>query len=327
MSDHPSKGLILIIDDNSVNLSILAQMLVVAGFEYRVAADGESALESVQYEPPDLILLDVQMLPGIDGFEVCQHLKTNPATQDIPIIFMTALADPKSKVKGLSLGAVDYITKPFQKEEVIARVKIHLKIRFLVQELAQKQTELEHANHQLQRLATMDGLTQVANRHAFDQYLISEWKRSIRERRWISLVLCDVDYFKRYNDTYGHQMGDRCLQQVAQALVQAARRPADLVARYGGEEFALILPNTNPSGAKQVAELIQEEMYQLKIPHAQSDVSQYVTLSQGISSVVPTESEAVADLIRIADEALYEAKKQGRNKFILAPIGSGSTKV
>ncbi|MGL5082889.1 MAG: diguanylate cyclase domain-containing protein [Microcoleaceae cyanobacterium] len=317
MNPPKERGVILVVDDHPVNLSILAQTLDSAGFEYRIAVDGESTLELVQYEQPDLILLDVQMPPGMDGFETCQRLKADPLTQDIPIIFMTALSDPQSKVKGLSLGVVDYITKPFQKEEVIARVKIHLKIRFLVQELAQNKIELESANRRLQRLATMDGLTQVANRHYLDQYLQNEWKRSVREQQFISLILCDVDYFKRYNDTYGHQVGDDCLQKVAQALVRAAKRPADLVARYGGEEFALVLPYTSVSGARQVAEFVQQEIHNLKIPHAQSDVSEYVTLSQGISSMIPTENRMPEALIRAADQALYQAKKQGRNTYSL----------
>lgn len=313
--NNSEKGLVLIVDDNPINLSILSKTLHHAGFEYRIAVDGETALEVVQYELPDLILLDVQMPPGIDGFETCKRLKTNPATCDIPIIFTTALSDIDNKVKGLAMGAVDYITKPFADAEVIARVKIHLQIRFLVQELAQKTQELESANQQLQRMVRIDGLTQIANRHYFDQYLAHEWQRSIREQQFISLILCDVDYFKRYNDTYGHQVGDECLRQIAQALSRAARRPADLVARYGGEEFAVILPNTGHHGAIQVAESIKQEIIQLKIPHAKSDVSEFVTVSQGVATATPDGKRRTDMLVEVADQSLYQAKERGRNTY------------
>ncbi len=315
--DKQERGIILIVDDNPINLSILSQTLDSVGFEYRVAVDGESALEQIQYELPDLILLDVQMPPGIDGFETCKRLKENPSIEDIPVIFTTALSDLNHKVKGLAIGGVDYITKPFEEEEVIARVKIHLKIRFLVQELARKKSEVEAANEQLRRLATIDGLTQIANRRYFDQYLAQEWKRLSREKQFLSMILCDVDFFKRYNDTYGHQLGDDCLKLVAQALSEAVQRPADLVARYGGEEFAVVLPNTNVSGAMRVAESIKRAVQDLKIPHEKSDTSEYVSISQGVTSIVPTDKIIPESLILSADKALYQAKNQGRNTYCL----------
>ena len=176
---------------------------------------------------------------------------------------------------------------------------------------------LEAANRKLRHLAHVDGLTQIANRRHFDETLEQEWSRATRERQPISLILCDVDYFKAYNDYYGHQRGDECLIQVAQGMNQVVRRSTDLVARYGGEEFVVILPNTNVEGAMQVAQLIRDRIRQLKIPHAKSDVSQYITLSLGISSVIPSYIITSDSLINAADSALYQAKQQGRDRIII----------
>jgi two-component system, cell cycle response regulator len=179
---------------------------------------------------------------------------------------------------------------------------------------------LKQANLELERLATLDGLTQVANRRRFDTYLSQEWKRLARDQQPLSLVLCDVDYFKRYNDCYGHQCGDDCLKQVAKAMSRAVKRPADLVARYGGEEFAVILPNTDTEGAVIVAQEIRAEIQQLKIPHADSEVNPYVTLSLGISSIIPWLDLSPENLIAAADVALYQAKKQGRDRAVISSV-------
>jgi len=175
--------------------------------------------------------------------------------------------------------------------------------------------QLEAANQKLQHLACVDGLTQVANRRRFDEYLDVEWRRLAREQKPLSLILCDLDYFKVYNDTYGHLAGDLCLQQVGRVLHQALKRPADLVARYGGEEFAVILPNTDATGAVLVAEMIREGLRALKIAHAKSLVSEYVTLSLGVASFVPTPNASPDKLIAAADEALYRAKAEGRDRL------------
>ena len=309
-------GFILIVDDNATNLSVLSKILKTAGFKVRVAIDGETAIEQVKDDPPELILLDIKM-PGLDGFETCTMLKTNPATRDIPVIFLTALSETQDKIKGLSVGAVDYITKPFQEEEVLARVIIHLKLRFLTKTVVEQAAALQKANQYLQLIANLDGLTQIPNRRQLDEYLNQEWRRLSREKLPLSLIMCDIDYFKNYNDYYGHLAGDNCLKEVAQAIDRAVKRPADLVARYGGEEFAVIMPNTNAEGAIRVAELIQLEIKQLKIPHAQSQVSAYITLTLGISSQVPTQESQPKFLIDAADQALYAAKKQGRDRHYL----------
>lgn len=309
-------GLILIVDDNPTNLSVLSHTLKSAGFNIRVAMDGESAIELVNCEPPDLILLDVQM-EALDGFETCSRLKANPDTQKIPIIFITALADPQAKIKGFAVGAVDYITKPFYAAEVIARVSVHLQLSFLTRQVTEQAIALRKANQELRNLIHIDSLTQIANRRQFDTCIEREWRRLAREQAPLALILCDVDYFKKYNDCYGHIAGDICLQNIAKALMRAVTRPADLVARYGGEEFGIILPNTNTEGAIRVAERIQAEIEQLRILHSQSEVSAYVTVSLGISSQLPHWEMSTEKSIAAADRALYCAKQQGRNTYCI----------
>jgi diguanylate cyclase (GGDEF)-like protein len=330
-SKHDLEGsTILIIDDNPTNLRLAVNYLEESGFIVLVAQDGESGLKRAKYACPHLILLDV-LMTGIDGFETCRQLKADAQTKEIPVIFMTCLLNTEDKVKGFGVGAVDYVTKPIQLEELLARINTHLRIQLLTQQL-QKQNQLlqqqalelqiarreaETAYHELQRLANLDSLTQVANRRRFDQHLSQEWQRLAREKAPISLILCDIDYFKRYNDCYGHQAGDNCLKQVAQAIARVIKRPGDLVARYGGEEFAVSLPNTSADGAIRVAQLIHSEIRLLHLPHAQSDVSAYVTVSSGISSQIPNQELQVEFLIAAADRSLYVAKQQGRNTFSL----------
>lgn len=312
--ENYNEAIILIVDDNPTNLLVLSQTLKEAGMKIRVSIDGENALEQVKEETPHLILLDVQM-PGIDGFETCHRLKSDPNTHEIPIIFITANHGTENLVKGLSLGAVDYITKPFQKEEVLARVRVHLRLRFLTQKVQEQAIALHTANQQLEKLANLDGLTQVPNRRCFDEQLEREWKRLAISQSPLSLILCDIDYFKRYNDFYGHQAGDACLRQVAKAIEQSLRRSTDFVARYGGEEFVIILPDTDFERACKVAKRIQTNVKNLNISHAQSKVSSCITLSLGISTQVPNSQSKPTSLISAADKALYEAKRQGRNNF------------
>ncbi|MCP3921586.1 MAG: PleD family two-component system response regulator [Desulfobacterales bacterium] len=335
----PQNHSILIVDDNHANLGILFDFLSKIGFNILVAEDGESAIEQVEYAPPDIIILDV-MMPGIDGFETSSRLKNNKETRDIPIIFMTALADTADKVKGFKAGAVDYITKPIQYEEVLARVTAHLTVRILQKKLEEQnlqlqqevverkraETELQKANEKLLNLANMDGLTQIANRRRFDTYLDEVWRQKIRQQTSLALILIDIDFFKNYNDTYGHQAGDDCLKQIAQAIHNRTKRAGDLVARYGGEEFVVVLPDTDMEEATQVAESIRLTIEELKIPHNKSSVSEYVTLSLGVSSTVPDRESLHEDIISIVDQALYEAKDQGRNRFIMKIFESSANK-
>jgi diguanylate cyclase (GGDEF)-like protein len=320
---------ILIVDDTPDNLTVLRQMLTEHNHRVRPALSGEIALKAIQTDLPDLILLDV-LMPGMNGFEVCDELKSKAATRDIPVIFISALNETSDKVKGFQSGGVDYITKPFNSEEVLSRVETHLTLRQmqiqmqdqniqLLNEIeSRKRVEeaLEKANLELERLASLDGLTQIPNRRQFDQYLHHEWQRLAREQVTISIILCDIDFFKRYNDTYGHVAGDKCLKQIAQGIQHAVKRPADLVARYGGEEFAVIMPSTNTEGAVKVAEEIQEEIQNLKIPHTQSEASKYVSISMGVTSTVPDGDEGSETFVNNVDKLLYQAKNTGRDRII-----------
>ena len=334
------QGNILVIDDRPENLRLLSVMLTKKGYTVRKAINGDLGIRAAYAVTPDIILLDINM-PNIDGYEVCKKLKANPQTQQVPIIFVSALDQTLDKVKAFSYGASDYITKPFQIEEVSARIENQLSIRRLQETLETKNRELERINLQLQQeihsrsaaenelakinqklqtLATVDSLTQLANRYHFENFLAQEWKRMRREKSSISIILCDIDYFKLYNDNFGHQAGDICLQKVAQGISSQIRRPADLVARYGGEEFVVVLPNTNSEGALKVANNIRQTVQALKLDHPYSQISDVVTISLGVSSTIPNSDQSTGELLTIADQALYKAKKLGRNQAVLQLI-------
>ncbi|MBD2387271.1 diguanylate cyclase domain-containing protein [Cylindrospermum sp. FACHB-282] len=322
-------GIVMIVDDTPDNLRLLSKILESQGFKVRKTVSGKMAIQAAKIEPPDLILLDINM-PDINGYEVCRQLKSQKETVNIPIIFISALDKTTDKVMAFEIGGVDYITKPFQDSEVLARVKNQFIIRQQQQQLIVQNQQLKQeigerkraeaalvlANRQLNLFAHLDGLTGVANRRKFDEYLSLEWQRLFREQLPLSLLLCDVDFFKKYNDTYGHVAGDHCLQQVAKTIRFSVKRPADLVARYGGEEFAVILSNTNFGGAMYVGEVIRKEVHNLKIVHAQSKVDESVTLSIGVTTIVPNLEFSPDTLIAMADKALYAAKAQGRNRIV-----------
>jgi diguanylate cyclase (GGDEF)-like protein len=301
------------VDDTPGNLHILFNALTEAGYDVRCVKSGAMALLAVQADPPDLILLDIRM-PEMNGFDVCQRLKANSQTREIPVIFLSALNEPLDKVKAFQVGGADYITKPFQFEEVLVRINHQLTIRSLQQQRQALIEALKRANDELQRLVILDGLTQIANRRHFDQCLAQQWKRSLREQIPLSLILADIDYFKQYNDLCGHLAGDRCLQQVAQTMGNMIKRPSDLVARYGGEEFIILLPNTDLTGATQLAEAVRLAVERLTIIDEPTPACQHVTLSLGVASMIPGPGESVETLVKIADQALYQAKAQGRNQ-------------
>jgi diguanylate cyclase (GGDEF)-like protein len=303
------EDIILIVDDVPENLRFLSCLLSQRGYDVRAAINGPMALTVVKSASPSLILLDI-MMPEMDGYEICRELKTDPQTSDIPVIFLSALDEVRNKINAFEVGGVDYITKPFHAAEVLARVKTHITLRHL-------QQKLEMANKELHRLVNIDGLTLVANRRRFDEYLEYVWHRLAREQLPFSLILCDVDFFKTYNDLYGHQAGDECLRCLANVLNIAARHPDDLVARYGGEEFAVVLPNTSTMGALQVAQNIQAEIRRSQYAHDGSSISSYVTLSIGITTIVPEIGQFSSQLVAAADKALYQAKVEGRDLIIV----------
>ena len=318
MQNELESPLILVIDDDRYMRLKLSHMIRQEGYRVETVSDGEQGLEAYQHLRPHLILLDA-MMPVMDGFTCCCKLQTLPGSEHIPILMITGLDDPASVDQAFEAGAIDYVTKPIHWPILRQRMRRVLREEQLAQALAQSNRELQQANQELHRLALLDGLTQVANRRQFDQYLQQEWQRLGREQTPLSMILGDVDCFKAYNDTYGHQAGDRCLQTVAEAFSLVAARPADLVARYGGEEFAVILPNTSAPGALKVAEKIQSTLRAFQIPHAQSSVSDYLTLSLGVASLIPSPSSTPEQALAAADQALYQAKGEGRDRVVIAP--------
>jgi diguanylate cyclase (GGDEF)-like protein len=293
------KQIVLIVDDMAANIEVLNGVLD-EDYEILFATNGKDAVEIAVDQLPDIILLDV-IMPDMDGYEVCASLKANYRTQNIPVVFITAMDQEEEESKGLNAGGIDYITKPVRPSIVKARVRNHL--------------ELKRYRDHLQELSSLDGLTGIANRRKFDEYLDYEWRRARRNQTSITLLMTDIDSFKPYNDHYGHLAGDDCLKRVAMNLKETAQRPADLSARYGGEEFALLLPETDLIGGAHVAERLQQRMKIANIQHEFSDVAPYVTLSIGIGTTVPSDSQSSHQLIESADKCLYVAKGSGRNRI------------
>ena len=293
------KGRVLIVDDEKINCSVLISLL--EDYSTVIALNGEQAIQrALSDQPPDLILLDV-IMPGLDGYEVCRLLKKNDGTKKIPIIFITVKTTEAEEAKGLNLGAVDYISKPFSPPIVLARVSNHM--------------ELKHQRDLLEHLNITDALTGIANRRRFDVSLEHEWKRAIRMKGCISLIMIDIDFFKQFNDIYGHAAGDDCLRKVAQALDKVCARDIDLLARYGGEEFVAVLPGTDIEGAMTVAKTMKDCIIALAIPHEGTLIGDCISISLGVSSNSNKGIEAPQILLKQADEALYKAKKNGRNQF------------
>ena len=304
MKDNGQKQTILIVDDEPGNITILAELLS-SEHDIRVATNSAKALEiAFSEEPPDLVLLDI-VLPGVDGYEVCRKLKTDLRTQNIPVIFLTGKTGEDSELKGFEAGAVDYVTKPFSAVIVNARVKTHL--------------ELRKFRNILEEQSMRDGLTDIPNRRRYEEYLKSSWDMAWRASAPISIILIDIDKFKKFNDNYGHQAGDDCLRCIAQTLKQTLRRKHDFVARYGGDEFICILPATDLEGATMIAENLRKKIVDMRISHVHSE-SGIVTISLGLASTIPVKGVSNGDLVEAADGALYMSKKNGSNKVSAACI-------
>ena len=296
-TQNDERPCILIVDDERINITILNALLK-NDYRLMVATSGEQALKAAHTGQPDLILLDI-LMPGMDGHQVCRKLRSDPVTHNIPIIFITAMGDAENETMGFALGAVDYISKPFNNAVVKARVGVHLR--------------LKRQNDLLENLASVDALTGVPNRRAFDQARVEEWRRCQREGMPISLIMLDIDQFKQYNDNYGHGAGDECLARIAKALQSCTHRPGDILARYGGEEFGAILPGTHREGALQLAERLHEVVGELAISHEHSKVSSQVTISVGVASTDRADEVTSQQLTEAADRMLYQAKESGRN--------------
>lgn len=293
-----SEATVLVVDDTPANLSLMSSLLKDT-YKVKVANSGARAMEIAQSDPPpDLILLDI-MMPDLDGYEVCRRLKANESTKDIPIIFITAMGDVENESMGFALGAVDYISKPFNRTVVKARIRVHMQLK--------RQSRL------LENLVFLDALTEIPNRRALDQTFAQEWARGVRSGQPLSYILIDIDLFKQYNDHYGHGSGDECLARVAKALHGCVQRPSDCLGRYGGEEFAAILANTDMEQAQKVAQHFHASVAALQIPHAHSEVAAHVSVSIGIATTQPTADKSPHWLSEAADRMLYAAKHGGKN--------------
>jgi two-component system chemotaxis family response regulator WspR len=268
----------------------------------------------------------------VDGLTLVRFYRNNPATRDVPIIVLSSKDDPHLKSYPFDQGATDYLVKLPEKVELLARIRAHAK-SFVAQkerdeafrnlsrvreQLEKMNGELEFSNRELQRLSSPDGLIRLANRRQFDETLLQEWQRAIRTSTPLSLIFAGIDFFKRYNDHYGHQAGDDCLEQVASALQQTIHRPGDLVSRYGGQEFVMVLPETTDQGALAVAEKVLDTIAGMNIPHQNSDVADHVTLSIGVATACPHEGSRPHKLIESAGEMLYRARDRGRNYIEVA---------
>jgi len=293
------KPRLLVVDDQPIHLQVLYRALS-ADCQLFMANGGEQALRLCREQQPDLVLLDVVM-PDMDGFEVLHKIKSIPETADIPVIFVTAHGGEEIETQCLQAGAVDFIPKPVNPSVVRARVKTHLTLKF--------QSDF------LRDMAFIDGLTSVSNRRHFDERLAVEWGRSQRTGGALSLVLLDVDFFKAYNDHYGHQAGDDCLKRIAALLKAELRRPTDLVARYGGEEFVCLLPDTGHDDAMVMAERMLNAVRSAEVAHLYSGVAPVVTISLGVATRHDHDpNNRAAQLLALADAQLYQAKRTGRAK-------------
>lgn len=291
---------LLIVDDQPINIRILSQAFS-AEFQVLMATNGAKALSICATQAPDLVLLDI-MMPEMDGYEVCIRLKANPITADIPVVFVTAHTDDASEERGLEVGAVDFISKPINIKIVRARIKAHIALK--------RQSDI------LRSFAFIDGLTGVRNRRYFDEHLGIQVALAQRSKLPICVIMIDVDFFKSFNDCYGHQAGDDCLRRLASVFQSCLKRPTDFVARYGGEEFVCLLLDTDLGGGLALAENIREASLACHIGHNKSAVSDWVTISVGVGAMGPTQLTTGSDLVKIADSNLYQAKHQGRNRVI-----------
>ncbi|QEL56220.1 diguanylate cyclase [Chromobacterium paludis] len=290
------RGRILVVDDQPANIMVAHQILQ-PEHDVFMATGGEQAIAFCQATPPDLLLLDVEM-PGMNGMQLCRQLKQDPAMRDIPVIFVTGHHGQEEEIACWEAGAVDFVTKPVTPITLRNRVNAHLMLKYQAD--------------QLRAMAFSDGLTGIANRRRFNEKLEQAWRHALRIGNPVSLILADIDYFKKYNDLYGHSAGDDCLRQVAQTLRDQLNRSYDLAARFGGEEFACLLPETTLAGAVSVALKMEAAVRALRLEHGASDAAPCVTISLGVSSVIPDEEGCSQRLIELADSQLYLAKGTGR---------------
>jgi diguanylate cyclase (GGDEF)-like protein len=306
---------ILLVDDTKTERLIVSAYLKKLGHTTICAENGHQAIELFKSKSPDLVLMDV-IMPEMDGHEAARCLRKNESDW-VPIIFLSGRVAAEDIVAGIEAGGDDYLTKPVDFTVLSAKMTAMQRIAKMRQKLIGVSSELAQANAELKKLVNIDGLTGLANRRYLDEYLRVEIARSMRNKHELSVILCDVDFFKKYNDTYGHLKGDDCLKSVAKALESACKRSTDLLARYGGEEFAVILPDTNGENAAMLANQMRQAIEDLNEDHSASDLGK-VTISMGVYCAVPQSKDESEKMLHKADEALYEAKQTGRNRVELS---------
>ncbi len=310
---------ILVVDDSKTIRMLIAECVTAMGHEVIEAVTGMEALSCVQENRVDLALMDVQM-PGIDGFETTRQIRDIKDDDWFPIIFLSSKTDDDAYTRGILAGGDAYLNKPIQplrlQLQITAMERIYamrMKLHAAHQQLLQTQEALLRANEELKKLSLYDQLSGLANRRHFDETMTREFNLARRNKKPLSLIICDIDFFKRYNDAYGHQGGDNCLGNIAQLLAGVVKRPTDLVCRYGGEEFTIILPGTDLAGVKVIAEKLRDAIWQGNIPHEASTIADRITLSLGTATYTG-QHQCVDELLKVADDALYRAKEQGRNR-------------
>lgn len=326
---------ILIVDDTPVNLVLLEDILKQEGYTdihcVGSAREAFAYLERGGQAGPgvDLVLMDVVM-PGMDGIEACRQLKKQVRLKDIPVVMITVRDDAEALQQSFAAGANDYIIKPVKETELLSRVRSVMRLKREIDrrkareaELFRMTEQLEMISKTLENLINIDSLTEVGNRRYFERLLENEWQRAARRSDPLALLMIDIDDFKSYNETYGHQKGDQCLRQVATALNEVIKRAGDFVVRYGGEEFAVVLPNTDGDGAVAVAEQLRSEIDGLRIPHEHSSVGDTLTVSIGIAAGVPQQGGDPRQIVAAAESALYVAKSEGRNRIRIANDSCG----
>ena len=299
--EEPRKNSVLIVDDESINITALTYILS-NDYTIYAAKNGLNAIKAAEKYLPDVVLLDI-IMPEMDGYAVMSALKNSERTYTIPVIFITGLNNISDEEKGLKMGAADYIIKPFNSSIVKLRVQNQIKM-------------LNHLRI-IEQISMIDPLTKISNRRGFNKRMDMEWNRAIRESSMISILILDIDFFKSYNDTYGHQQGDEALVAVVKTIQQSLNRPSDYSARWGGEEFVVLLPNTDFSGAINIAERIRGNISKMVIPCA-DDTETKVTVSIGVKTQIPQQDSSCECFIADADKALYQAKNSGRNRVCFA---------
>jgi two-component system chemotaxis family response regulator WspR len=318
-------AMVLLVDDQAMIGEAVRRAL--AGqpeMDLHYCANPAEAVATAKGVKPTVILQDLVM-PGIDGLELVRRYRADPATSLIPIIVLSTKEEPAIKSEAFKAGANDYLVKLPDRIELIARIRYHSKAYLnqlqrdeAYRALRESQRQLMQSNLELQRLTTIDSLTGLSNRRHFDEYLAAEWKRAMRTQEPLSILMIDVDYFKDYNDSYGHLAGDMVLRGVAEAIQRSCRRQTDFAARFGGEEFVVVLGATALAECRRIAEDLRQDIEDLQTPHCRSGVGRYITVSIGIASGGAEYGQSMVSLVDAADKALYDAKKAGRNRVVMA---------